>query len=92
MAVKLSFIYEEAFKRNHNTRGAEEFRKLSETVINLAKEVGDYDGKWFKVEFLDHNTWATLNIYHGADQIFQANKNMYGDWTVNYNEIPNHIV
>ena len=91
MSVELSQVYKDAFERNNNFKGAEEFRNLSETIINLAKDLGDYDGKWFRVEFRDHIYSTTLNIYHGADPVFQASENMYGDWTVIYNEIPNHF-
>ena len=91
MAVELSFIYQDVFERNNNLGAAEEFRKLSEAVIKLARAVGDYNGKWYKVEFSDRIYNTILNIYHGSELIFQAYENMYGDWTVFYNEIPNHM-
>ena len=64
---------------------------ICENIIRYTKDIGNHNGKWYRIEFIEGIINDTLNIYYEGSLVFQANEN-YGDWIVNFYNMPDFLV
>lgn len=63
---------------------------ICENIIRYAKDLGSFNGNWYRIEFIEGIINDTLNIYYEGSLVFQAYED-YGDWIVNFYNMPDFL-
>ncbi len=102
MSVKLLFDDFDPFHNFANEEEKQNYLEKCELDIHTALAIfsnaspkairnGIYNGKWYKIEIREaYNGALTLNVYYETTIVLQANRDLYGDWTIFMNQIDDY--